>query len=241
MFATTNGPRIYALREEIATLRQGEMTVENYYGQLKSLWGDEEELTNGELCDLGIDCKSTRCLNARKALVKVVKFLMGLNETHFQKRAQILALDALPAIEKVYAMIIQKEVHSKLNRAVVVEASAMFSSSNAKGSNQGAPKQNFKGGNQASGNEAKLVVQGLERDHIYSTHCRSEGLVKETCWQLHGYPPGYRQNGKFKNNKKANNTVNSVVVENGGAGPDNGENNNTTEAVQMSSIQIITE
>lgn len=59
------------------------MSVETYYEEFKRLWGDEEELTDNELCNLGVACKFTRCLNDRKALDKVIKFLMGLNKVLF--------------------------------------------------------------------------------------------------------------------------------------------------------------
>lgn len=53
------------------------MAVHTYYGELRSLWGDEEELIDRELSDLEVACKSTRCLNAKKTLDNVMKFLMG--------------------------------------------------------------------------------------------------------------------------------------------------------------------
>lgn len=45
--------RIYALREEITALKQGDTSVETYYGRLKTVWEVEEAPIDNKLCVLG--------------------------------------------------------------------------------------------------------------------------------------------------------------------------------------------
>ena len=40
----------------------------------------------------------------------VMKFLMGVNDTFFQVRIQVLLMDPLPSLNKVYALLIQEAV-----------------------------------------------------------------------------------------------------------------------------------
>ena len=40
---------------------------------------------------------------------RVLQFLMGLNDSFFTVRAQILLMDPLPSINKVFSLIIQEE------------------------------------------------------------------------------------------------------------------------------------
>ena len=39
-----------------------------------------------------------------------MKFLMGVNDTFFQVRIQVLLMDPLPSLNKVYALLIQEAV-----------------------------------------------------------------------------------------------------------------------------------
>lgn len=51
---------------------------------------------------------------------------MGWNEVHFQIRGQILTMDPLPMIEKVYSMVIQDENQMGFIKPVSNDASYMF-------------------------------------------------------------------------------------------------------------------
>ncbi|CAM8892623.1 unnamed protein product [Rhodiola kirilowii] len=212
MFSTANGPMIYAVREEIAALRHGDMNVETYYGKLKKLRGNEEAMSSSDLCDLGFQCKSTKCVNERKVLDKVMKFLMGLNDCYMQIRTQILAMEPLPSIEKVYSMVSRDEIQRGMKPATT-EVSAMFTS-NFGGNNQGGNKQVVKVNNQ-SGNQISGYTQPSKKWRaLFCQHCQMPGHTKETCYKLHGYPPGhkfYKGPGNIGKNYKS--AANNVVSE----------------------------
>lgn len=84
-------PTSYALRKEINSLAQGDMTISAYHERLLYLWS-EESLQSFDSCDLGVGCNCTRCMERKLNESKIMQFLMGLNDIHAQKRTRILQM-----------------------------------------------------------------------------------------------------------------------------------------------------
>lgn len=112
-----------------------------------------------------------------------MQFLMGLNDSYAQNRAQILMMDPLPVISKIFALVMQEErqrsIHndvpvSSVDRSVILPSSSMIAA--AKG--------------QFAGNKgAKLDNRPI------CSHSNITGHTVDKCYKVHGYPPGHP---KFK-------------------------------------------
>ena len=103
-----------------------------------------------------------------------MSFLMGLNDTYTIVRGQILLVDPIPSLSKVFSLLNQDDKQRKVSKTHTTEASALVVKNNGfsvKGSNNG------------------------KSDRPQCTHCGALGHVVDRCYKLHGYPPGY----KFKN------------------------------------------
>ena len=94
-FSRKNGPCIYQLKKAISSLSQEQVSVNAYYTKLKALW---DELSNYGTCTCG---------NQKSEYVS--QFLMGLNDSISYIRGQILLLDPLPSITRVFSLIVQDE------------------------------------------------------------------------------------------------------------------------------------
>jgi len=71
-------------------LTQDQDSVTNYYTKLKVLW---EELSNYNLqCTCG----------GAKELEQHMSFLMSLNDTYAQIRGQILLMDPIPSVNRIF-------------------------------------------------------------------------------------------------------------------------------------------
>ncbi|KAL2533063.1 Retrotran gag 3 domain-containing protein [Abeliophyllum distichum] len=130
----------------------------------------------------------------------VLQFLMGLNESYSQARAQILMLDPLPPINKVFSLIIQEERQRSLSPYMT---SPMASSSNSHSHAFGISTNTYKG------KQSKPIC----------THCGKLGHTINDCYKLHGFPPGY----KFKSNRSGQNNLHPKPIINqvGTAGIEN--------------------
>jgi hypothetical protein len=108
---------------------------------------------------------------------------MGLNESFAHLRGQILLMDPLPPINKIFSMVMQEE-HQR-------EITTMASKSTQ-------PVAQFQGSK----------PQGFSRkERPLCTHCGLLGHTIEKCYKLHGYPPRY----KFTRDKKVASSANMAV------------------------------
>ncbi|GMI69096.1 hypothetical protein HRI_000578900 [Hibiscus trionum] len=166
-FQQHNGPRMFQLRKKLIDLAQGSMPVSTYYTQHKIIWD--------ELCSVKpiCTCSNCTCSGVQKMIdeqgkEQVLQFLMGLNDSFSHVRGQILLMDPLPSITKVFSLIIQEENQ----RIIMIDASI--------------PEATFA----VRTNVPFSYSQKKSRPQC--SHCNLMGHTKEKCYRLHGFPPGYR-------------------------------------------------
>lgn len=104
--------------------------------------------TNYSLCLLdaytcGSECRTTKSIIARQEREFVLQFLMGLNDRFTHIRGQILLSNPLPAVNKVFSLVIQEEAQLGVNPSLIAEPAAMVLKSKnlcALGGNKPIPK-----------------------------------------------------------------------------------------------------
>ena len=101
----------------------------------------------------------------------VMSFLMGLNDSFSAVRSQVLLMDPIPAINKVFALITQEEKQ----RSVGNEHGNMEQTSTV-----------------AMAVKDDLQKKPYKKDKEKPTcaHCKIPGHTADKCYKLHGYPPG---------------------------------------------------
>ncbi|XP_042968977.1 uncharacterized protein LOC122301646 [Carya illinoinensis] len=99
-FCHGNNARIYQLKRALSSLQQTTNSVHEYYNQIKQLWDELGHLQrNTDLKDLQKQVEDEQ----------VFQFLLGLNDSFASLRTQILAMDPLPSISKVFSILFQEE------------------------------------------------------------------------------------------------------------------------------------
>lgn len=78
------------------------MTIEAYYTKIATFW---EELIDYRPLD-SCSCGGTKAIDEFPQSEFVMIFLMGLNDSFASIRAQILLMNPLPTINKVFSLII---------------------------------------------------------------------------------------------------------------------------------------
>ena len=96
-FHMTNLPRTYNLTQDIQDLRQGSLSLSDYFTKLKTLWSN---LENCEEDDDPCTCGKAARLHQKAERAKIVKFLAGLNESYAVIRRQIIMKKTLPLLLK---------------------------------------------------------------------------------------------------------------------------------------------
>ncbi|XP_039071462.1 uncharacterized protein LOC120218595 [Hibiscus syriacus] len=107
-FQQSNGPRLFQLKKRLCEFMQDQMSVSHYYTQLKNVW--DELFSIRQLCScLQCTCGVVQRMIAEQQQEEVIQFLMGLNESYAHIRGQILLMDHLPSISKVFTLVVQEE------------------------------------------------------------------------------------------------------------------------------------
>uniref|UniRef100_A0A2N9FUD2 Reverse transcriptase Ty1/copia-type domain-containing protein n=1 Tax=Fagus sylvatica TaxID=28930 RepID=A0A2N9FUD2_FAGSY len=110
-FSQSNGPQIFQLEKDIGSLTQNQNSVSDYYTNLQGLWEELLNYSPNPVCNCTPSCS---CGAMTKTMEKyeqrcVMQFLMGLNESFAAVRGQILLMDPMPPINKVFSLIRQEE------------------------------------------------------------------------------------------------------------------------------------
>ncbi|KAL5563154.1 hypothetical protein UlMin_032901 [Ulmus minor] len=211
-FQQSNGPRIFQLRRELMNHVQDQNSVSVYFTKLKSIW---EELSNYRPnCTCGkCTCGGVKQLISHYQMEYIMSFLMGLHDSFSKIRGQLLLMDPLPPINKVFALVSQEEHQRKIGTKVSSFSDSTNAVAFAVKSND--PKRTGDRGNYNSHSRNYSynsgTYKGQKRDIPFCTHCQYHGHTIEKCYKIHGYPPGFqsrqRNNHSFSNNQAALNQV----------------------------------
>ncbi|KAK4278257.1 hypothetical protein QN277_016124 [Acacia crassicarpa] len=100
-FSQSDAFRVAELQDELFQIRQGDLSVSDYFTKIKIIW---DELLNFRPI---ADCSCSSKEYFRQDYV--IRFLKGLNDRFANVRSQILLMDPLPSINKAFSLIVQQE------------------------------------------------------------------------------------------------------------------------------------
>nr|GEW03430.1 ribonuclease H-like domain-containing protein [Tanacetum cinerariifolium] len=106
-----DGSVIFNVIHKINGLKQGELSVPEYYHKLNSLWRKFDTLTLLPACT----CAAHEGVLKHNQLVKLMRFLIGLNDVYQNIRSNILARDPLPDVKEAFNVVSRKEYHRGLH------------------------------------------------------------------------------------------------------------------------------
>ncbi|XP_039048916.1 uncharacterized protein LOC120189802 [Hibiscus syriacus] len=143
-FQQANGPRLFHLKKRLCELVQDKLS----------------------LCScLQCNCGGLQHMIAKQQQEQVIQFLMGLNESYAHIRGQILLMDPLPPISKVFSLIVQEENQRNIQSSHPI-SEPTFAVKSHPGTN-------------------------TRKNRPLCIHCNILGHTKDRCYKLIGYPPGY--------------------------------------------------
>ncbi|GJX23687.1 ribonuclease H-like domain-containing protein [Tanacetum coccineum] len=104
---------------KINNLKQGDLSVPDYYHKLNSLWREFDILTilSACVCEGRIACTCDAKSESAKHthLIRLMQFLMGLNDVYQPIRSTILANDPLPNVKDAFYVVSREEFHIGLH------------------------------------------------------------------------------------------------------------------------------
>ncbi|XP_050205689.1 uncharacterized protein LOC126655516 [Mercurialis annua] len=220
-FSQGDALRISDLQEEIYAFKQNNLSVTDYFTQLKILWDEYLNFRAVPVCSCIPQCQC----NALKKVKDfqegdyVIRFLKGLNESYSVIKQQILMMDPLPKINKVFSLALQNERQIGLNIGVGQTVEPSVFAAQSSNSMYRPPLDNRSSGYRASMENRSFVYkppvgnfgsgnvfrpQGGQR-RFYSapnngkpicSYCGFSGHSVDIYFKKHGYPPGYKSKSR---------------------------------------------
>lgn len=200
-FSQVSSPHVFQIEREIHNISQDTMSVVTYFTKLKGLWDELSSLCASPSCTCGAMTEALRYQQRQRTM----KFLMGLNEPYFIVCGQILLMDPLPSVNRAYSLVFQEECQREVSsyKPTTLDVAALMVKENLNAQEH----KNYK-------NAGKKKGEKNERPKC--THCRWEGHTIDTCYRIHGYPPGHRLH-KASSQPSAN-QVSLPMIENKASG-----------------------
>ncbi|GJZ50082.1 hypothetical protein Tco_0604272 [Tanacetum coccineum] len=102
-----NGSIVFKLLQKINSFKQGGLPVSEYYHKLNSLWREFDILTKLPDCV----CEARAELIDHSKLMKLMQFLMALDDIYQPKRSSLLTREILPEVKDAFVMVVREESH----------------------------------------------------------------------------------------------------------------------------------
>ncbi|XP_020214535.1 uncharacterized protein LOC109806962 [Cajanus cajan] len=193
--------RTFDLLQEIHSIRQGDRNISSFFTDLKILWEELESLRPIPSCLCQV-----KCLNDQFATIK----------------AQVLLMEPLPTINKVFSLILQQE--RQLTGTTAIDSNVLMNISSSNRPMTGSPSnanQNFKSAqsrgtfsnNRGSNMRGRGNSRGGSVKPKICTFCCRERHTEDTCYFKHDFPPDFVFNKPRNVNAKVNSAVTNDVEE----------------------------
>ncbi|GJY97074.1 ribonuclease H-like domain-containing protein [Tanacetum coccineum] len=164
------------------------MSLSEYYHEYNSSWRQFDSLVDLPACS----CEGSLELKEHVQLLRLMQFLMGLDDVFSFVRSLILTTDPIPDVKSAFAILSRDESHMNSNVATknvkYVSIAFVVRSNN----NNRTPDRNNtnNNNNRRSGRVSNLVCK----------HCNMTGHTVDRCFELVGYPPGFMRGNVNKDN-----------------------------------------
>ncbi|XP_058758317.1 uncharacterized protein LOC131631538 [Vicia villosa] len=119
--------RISDIQEEIYNLKQGDASISSYFTKLKKLWQELDNFRPIPECLCDSTCLAITKIRAYHDGDQVIRFLKGLNEQYSAVRSQIMLMEPLPNLCRVYSLLVQQERQA----AISIDESKLLACPNA--------------------------------------------------------------------------------------------------------------
>ncbi|KAM0007349.1 putative RNA-directed DNA polymerase [Helianthus debilis subsp. tardiflorus] len=183
-----DGSVVYDLFKKINCILQNGSTVADYYNRLTTMWKQFDAMLQLPTCS----CKAAKDYNDFSMLIKLMQFLMGLDDVYQPVRTNLLTREVFPSVKVAYSVVSREESHR-------------LASSGSKGQNVSfvsKPNQSFE-------SKKKTTKQRGPNPNLKYTHCNMIGHTIDRSFELIGYPPGFRKKSNTVSGKT--NKSNAVV------------------------------
>ncbi|KAK1406225.1 hypothetical protein QVD17_41514 [Tagetes erecta] len=191
-----DGSVMFGLYQKINSVTKNGSTVSDYYHRINTMWKQFDAMVQLPSCT----CQASKDFNDFNQLIKLMQFLMGLDDIYQPVRTNLLTRDPLPTIKTAFSIISREESHRGSNTSSTVL-------------NKGQNMVFLSKTNHSYENKRKFVKG--PNPNFQCTHCNKLGHTVDRCFEIVGYPQGNKpRSGQGSNNNQYNQTSKSANTTN---------------------------
>ncbi|GJY21253.1 ribonuclease H-like domain-containing protein [Tanacetum coccineum] len=184
-----DGSIVFTLLQKINSFKQGGLPVSEYYHKLNSLWREFDILTKLPDCV----CEARAELIDHGKLMRLMQFLMGLDDVYQPIRSSLLTREILPEVRDAFLIIAREESHRGISSSSVKAEKPQASVFVARTNDN---KRNNNNSNWNNGNSSGNGNRG-DYNNLLCKNCGLKGHTIERCFEIIGYPPGFKSVDKI--------------------------------------------
>lgn len=178
-----DGSVTFNLHQKINSLSQNGGSVSDYYHKLNSLWKQFDALVKLPTCT----CHASVEFTKHNQLLKLIQFLMGLDDIYLPIRSSILITDPLPSVKTAFSLVSREESHRGGSNTTTSVNKTQISAFLSK----------------FSDNKKKY----FRPNTLSCKHCGDGGYTIERCFKLIGFPKDFQNKSSNQNSKTVSNNV----------------------------------
>ncbi|XP_019189879.1 PREDICTED: uncharacterized protein LOC109184338 [Ipomoea nil] len=191
-FSQHDAQKISLLQNDIYGLRQRNLSINEYYTKCKTLWEEMNTLRPlpQSKCEPKCSCDLIGQIRKERDEDQVIRFLQGLNDEYNILKSNVLVLDPLLDVYKVFVMAEKMErqisfTNLSIGNSDITQANAVHSQESSEEIIAAVNTYNYR----RNGNNNKSAK---------CTFCGMSGHTIDKCYKKHGYPPGWIPGFKSK-------------------------------------------
>ncbi|GJQ95627.1 ribonuclease H-like domain-containing protein [Tanacetum coccineum] len=165
-------------------------SIADYYHKLNALWKQYDAMIELPKCV----CNASKGFKKHNQLLKLMQFLMSLDDSYMQIRSSILSRETLPDVRSAYATISSEESHRVVVGSIAGSSQRNQASAFVQGGGSGLNNNRPSGG-------SGLVCE----------NCGFNGHTIDRCFKIIGYPADFGKKKSGQNFKKQSVSNNNFV------------------------------
>ncbi|GJU76308.1 ribonuclease H-like domain-containing protein [Tanacetum coccineum] len=196
-----DGSAIFNLHKSINSLNQNGASLADYYNNLNSSWKQFDAMVSLPACT----CEATEHFEKHNQLIKLMQFLMGLDDNYLTIRSNILTREPLPLVKADFAIVSGEESHRNITSSGATKPTATTFAAKT------FDKKMFNSNNYNKGSSSNSNTNNMgPNPNLKCTNCNKIGHTLDRCFEIVGYSAGYVK-WNFNPNSKPVTSNNTVV------------------------------
>jgi len=205
-YSQANGTRIFEVQRALCSIAQNNLSVADYFTEIKKLWDEYNAITTIPHCSCGLECASLKAVHKMIDNQQLMQFLVGLNDIYKTVRGNLIMIRPLPSLSQAYNVILQEEKQRGLSATShIVNQSAAFhvqvqsrpmlenSLGNEHVALAGQQRNNYSYNHKPKNDQSiSASVTRNDRRQYFCDYCKVPGHSIQRCFKVHGYPPRHR-------------------------------------------------